>query len=130
MNKSIADSEAASVKYIKHVLRNGSFYPMTTFFLISCAVIVSLWIHQINYLHALVIMGFSVLILMVITDKRDQRLANASFEVQLEAVRALVMDSAEMSAAVATARSDNQERSMHAQDLSIAVISDNTSKDT
>ena len=122
--------EATVVLYIRHLMANGSFRPLTTFFFISLGVIWGLWTGNMNLLHASAVLGFSALILLAAAYHRDQKTANRSFEVQLEAVRALVQNSAEMSAAVATSRSDNQERSMHAQDVSIAHITTNTDKDT
>ena len=130
MTRFLSGSEAASVKYLKHVLHNGSFYPITTFFLVTCAVVIATWMGGLNHLHALVVLGFVALILLLIADRRDMKIANASFEVQLEAVRDLVANSAAMSAAVATMRSDHQEMSMHAQDVSIAHLTDHTTKDT
>ena len=124
MKRFLEGREDVIVKYIRHVMANGSFYPITSFFLVSCGVIWGLWEHRLNLLHAAVVLGFAGLILLLIADRRDQRRANASFEVQLEAVRALVQSSAAMASAVATVRSDHQEASMHAQDVSIANIAD------
>ena len=124
MTRLFQGSEAAIVKYIRHVLRNGSFYPLTTFWLATCAMTMATWMRLLSHTHAVVAMGFVALILLLVADKRDQKIANASFEVQLEAVRDLVANSAAMSAAVATLRSDHQEASMHAQDVSIARIND------
>ena len=126
MSRFFQGSEASIVRYIRHVLHNGSFYPLTTFWLLACGVIMATWMDLLSHTHAVVAMGFAALILLLIADKRDQREANESFEVQLEAVRDLISRSAALASAVATIRSDNQERSMHAQDLSIAHLTDTT----
>ena len=137
MTKFLQGSEAKAVRYLKHVLRNGSFYPLTTFWLVACGIVMATWMDLLSHTHAAVVLGFVALVLLLIADRRDQKEANVSFEAQLEAVRKLVFSSAEMASAVATARSDiqdtrsdNQERSMHAQDVSIAQITANTDKDT
>ena len=129
MNRLLQGSEASIVKYLKHVLHNGSFYPLTTFWLVTCALIMSTWMDLLSHTHAVVALGFVALILLVVADKRDQKVANASFEVQLEAVRDLISRSAALASAVATVRSDNQERSMHAQDVTLAHLTDNPDKD-
>ena len=124
MNRLLQGSEDSAVRYLRHLLRNGSFYPITTFFLAACVVVWMTWIHLVNHTHGAMILGIVAVILLVISDKRDRRAANASFESQLEAVRKLVFSSAEMASAVATVRNDHQEASMHAQDISIAQITD------
>ena len=129
MNKFIQNTEAAFVRYLRHVLKNGSFHPLTTLLFITAIVTSATSLDRINLIHAVALELFACLVLLYFADRRDQRIANRSFEVQLEAVRALVADSAEMASAVATARSDNQERSMHAQDISIAHITTNTEKE-
>ena len=137
MNPSLRGSEASIVRYLKHVLHNGSFYPLTTFWLLACGIVMATWMDLLSHTHAAVVLGFVALLLLLIADRRDQKEATESFEVQLEAVRELISNSAALASAVATARSDiqdtrsdNQERSMHAQDVSIAQITANTDKDT
>ena len=124
MTRFLQGSEAAIVRYLRHVLRNGSFYPLTTFWLITCVVTPATWMDMLSHVHAVVIEGFAALVLLYFADRRDQRVANASFEVQLEAVRSLVASSAAMASAVATVRSDHQEMSMHAQDVTLAHLTD------
>ena len=128
MSKFTQTMETNIVKYLRHVIRNGSFHPMTTLLFITAIVTAATSVSALNLLHAIALELFAMLVLLYFADRRDQRSANASFEVQLEAVRALVQDSAAMSAAVATVRSDHQEMSMHAQDVSIAHITDITEK--
>ena len=128
MNKFIQNGEEAIVRYMRHFLRNGSFHPMTTLLLITAIVTSAVSLDRFNVVHAVALELFACLVLLYFADRRDQRIANASFKVQLEAVRALVQDSAAMSAAVATVRSDHQEMSMHAQDVSLALLTDNSEK--
>ena len=124
MTRYLQGSEETAVRYIRHVLKNSSFYPLTTFWLLACGVVMATWMDLLSHTHAVVALAFAALILLLIADRRDQKVANESFEVQLEAVRSLVQDSAAMSAAVATVRSDHQEMSMHAQDVSIAHLAE------
>ena len=126
MNRLLEGSEAAIVKYLRHVLHNGSFHPLTTFFLITCAVIGFTSMDRLTHIHAVVLEALAAIVLLYFADRRDQKIANATFEKQLEAVRALVVTVS----SDATERSDNQERSMHAQDISIAHLTDHTDKDT
>ena len=121
---SIERIEIATVKYLRHVLKNGSFHPLTTFFLLTCAVIGFTSMDRLSHTHAVALEALAGIVLLYFADRRDQKTANAGFEKQLAAVKALVVTAT----SEATERSDNQERSMHAQDVSIAHLTDE--KDT
>lgn len=129
--------EAATVKYLRHVIHNGSFNPLTTGFLISCVVIGLTAMDRLSHVHAIIAELATLIILLYFADRRDQKIANAGFQKQLEAVRALVATSATEASEMATVRSDIQDTrddiqqmSMHAQDVQIAAITDSTKKDT
>ena len=110
------------MRYVKHVWHSSGMYPLTTFWLITCLVIPATWAHVMTHLHAIVLLGFAALILIVAADKRDTKAASESFAIQLDAVRKLVDDRADTTDAIVVDRADTQ-------DVQIANINHNTEKE-
>jgi hypothetical protein len=110
--KAVQNSDVVFMRYLRHVLKNSSLYPIGTFWLFTVLIVPATMLKWLNHGHAMIFMTFVAMSLLIAADRRDMKAANAALEAQLAEVRTLVVE-----------RSD-------IQDTAIAQINTNTEKDT
>ena len=83
----LTDWRGVVMRYFAHVRRNSSLYPLGTLWLVAMFVIPATFAHWLSHVHAAALMCLSALVLLMITDNRDER---TRLRAQVAEVRDLV----------------------------------------